>query len=315
MSQIYPLDSVIRRVDCSKPPLLYSPSEKWVIIDAKTGEVLPKRPLMSFRELRCYLVSMVHSAEVQISDCQIKDISTGLAISLNVTYEVFCQAKQAVKVVQALYDGPHPGAVLEELICRWLQAFARRQKDDGNPFIKGYFQGLKKQAEDELHRRAKEEIGLMLEARLSLKETDKIKPIQIHSQFFPVRVKDYSEELSLKIADVMLQVNEDNKIYIVATNEQEPQLLKLLQQKIGVFLRENATLDEFVYQLNGQLRDKLVTYLNDHFLLNRGRKISYLALDSSKIDSLRPKEESSLFKYEIECSIKEIGRASCRERV
>jgi len=214
-----------------------------------------------------------------------------------VTYEVSCQLEQAVKVVQALYDGPHPSAVLEELICRWLQEFARIQKHEGNPFIKGYFHGLKKQAENELKRRAKEEIGLMLDARLSLKNDALIKPIQIHSQFFPVRVKDYSEELSLKIAEAMLQVNEDNKIYIVATNEQVSQLQQLLQQQIGVFLRENATLNEFIYQLNGQLRDKLVTHLNDHFLLNRGRKISYLALDSSKIDSLRPKEESSQFEY------------------
>ncbi|MCK5524913.1 MAG: hypothetical protein KAI83_17440 [Thiomargarita sp.] len=234
--------------------------------------------------------------EGQISDCKIKDIATGLAISLNVTYEVSCQAEQAVKVVQALYDGPHPGAVLEELISRWLQAFARRQKHESNPFIRGYFHGLKKQAEDELNRRAKEEIGLMLEARLSLRDVDKIKPVQIHSQFFPVRVKDYSEELSLKIAEAMLQVNEDNKIYIVTTNEQDSQLLQLLQQKMGVFLRENVTLHEFVYQLNSQLRDKLVTYLNDHFLLYRGRKISYLALDSNEIRSLRP-EESLQFEY------------------
>ncbi|MEK8017796.1 MAG: hypothetical protein VSS75_013065 [Candidatus Parabeggiatoa sp.] len=300
MSQIYPLDTVIRRVNYSELPKTDSPSKKGVMID-KTGKHLPKKPL--FGEVRCYLVSTVHSAEAQISDCKIKDISTGLAISLNVTYEVSCQLEQAVQVVQALYDGPHPSAVLEELICRWLQEFARIQKHEGNPFIKGYFHGLKKQAEYELNRRAKEEIGLILEARLSVRDADKIKPVQIHSQFFPVRVKDYGEELSLKIAEAMLQVNQDNKINIVATNEQVSQLQQLLQQQIGVFLRENVILQEFVYQLNGKLRDNLVTYLNDHFLLNRGRKISYLALDSSDIGSLRP-EESSLFKYEIECSIK-----------
>lgn len=139
MSQIYPLDSVIRRVNYSELPK-DSPSKKGVMID-KNGKHLPRKPL--FGEVRCYLVSTVHSAESQISACRIKDISTGLAISLNVTYEVSCQAEQAVKIVQALYDGPHPGAVLEGLICRWLQAFARCQKHDGNPFIRGYFHGLK----------------------------------------------------------------------------------------------------------------------------------------------------------------------------
>jgi len=298
MSQ-YPLDPVIRRVDCSELPKKDSPSQKGIMLD-KTGKHLPKKPF--FGEVRCYLVSAIHSAEGQISACKIKDISMGQAINLTVTYEVSCQIERAVQVVQALYDGPHPGAVLEGLICLWLQEFARRQKEEGNPFIKGYFYGSRKQAEDELNRRA-EEIGLILEARLSLQEVDKIKPLPIHSQFFPVRVKDHSRELSLKIAEAMLQVNEDNKIYIVATNEQAPQLQQLLQQQIGVFLRENVTLHEFVYQLNGQLRDKLVTYLNDKILLNRGRKISYLALESNDIDSLRP-EESSFFKYEIECSIK-----------
>ncbi|MDM8558754.1 hypothetical protein [Candidatus Parabeggiatoa sp. HSG14] len=300
MSQIYPLDSVIRRVNYSELPKKDSPSKKGVMID-KNGNCLLKKSL--FGEVLCYLVSSVHSAEGQILECKIKDISAGLAISLNVTYEVSCQLEQAVKVVQALYDGPHPGAVLEELICRWLQEFVRLQKLKDESFIKGYFHGLKKQAENELHQRAKEEIGLIFEARLSLRDADKIKPLQIHSQFFPVRVKDHSEELSLKIAEAMFQVSEDNKIYIVAINEQVFELQELLQQKIGVFLRENVTLHEFVYQLNSQIRDKLVTYLNDNILLNRGRKISYLALDSSDIGALRP-EESSVFKYEIECSIK-----------
>jgi hypothetical protein len=300
MSQRYPLDPVIRRVNYSELPKPNSTSKKGVMLD-KTGKHLPKKPL--FGEVRCYLVSALDFARGEISGCKIEDISTGLAISLQVTYEVSCQLEQAVQVVQALHDGPHPGAVLEEFICRWLREFASSQKHKDEPFIQGYFHGIKKQAEDKLKQRAKEDIGLMLEARLSLKHADKIKQLQIHSQFFPVRVKDYSEELSLKIAEAMLQVNEDKKIYIVATNEQESQLQQLLQEKIGVFLRENVILQEFVYQLNGQLRDKLVTYLNDHFLLKRGRKISYLALESSDIGSLRP-EESLLFKYEIECSIK-----------
>ena len=304
MSQIYPLDPVIRRVDCSKPPILSSPSEKLVIIDAKTGEILPRRPLMSFRELRCYLVAAQKYAECEVLDCKVKDIATGRAISIDIIYEASCESGKEENLVKALFTGVHPGAVVEQFIRQCLQDFVRLNKNNGINFIDGYFQGLKEKAPEHISQRANREIDLSLELRLSLKDANKIKPLQIHSQFFPVRVKDYGEELSLKIAEAMLQVNEDNKIYIVATNEQESQLQQLLQQKIGVFLRENVTLHEFVYQLNGQLRDKLVTYLNDNVLLNRGRKISYIALDSSDIGSLRP-EESSLFKYEIECSIKD----------
>jgi len=76
MSQIYPLDTVIRRVNYSELPKTDSPSKKGVMID-KTGKHLPKKPL--FGEVRCYLVSTVHSAEGQISDCKIKDISNGLS--------------------------------------------------------------------------------------------------------------------------------------------------------------------------------------------------------------------------------------------
>ncbi|MCK5524912.1 MAG: hypothetical protein KAI83_17435 [Thiomargarita sp.] len=44
MSQIYPLDTVIRRVNYSELPKKDSPSKKGVIID-KTGKHLPKKSL------------------------------------------------------------------------------------------------------------------------------------------------------------------------------------------------------------------------------------------------------------------------------
>ena len=306
MSQIYPLDSVIRRVDCSKPPDI-SHSEKLVIIDAKTGEVLPKKPLMSFRELHCYVVSTQKYAECDVLDCKVKDIATARAISLNITYEASCESGKEPDLVKTLFKGDHPGAVVEQFIRQCIQDFVRN-KNNGIKFIDGYFQGLKEKAQENISQRANREIGLILELRLSLKEADKIKPVQLHSEFFPVRVKDYGEELSLKIKEAMLQVNEDNKINIVATHEQPLQLQILLQEKIGVFLREHATLHEFCYQLESSLRNRLIDHLNDEILLKRGRKMSSLHLESSDVGFLRPKE-SSQFRYEIECTIKDCPTA------
>ena len=304
MSQIYPLDSVIRRVDCSKPPGL-SPSEKLVIIDAKTGEFLAKKPLMSFRDFRCYVVSTQKEAESDVLDCKVKDIATARAISLNITYQASCQSGKEPDLVKALFKGDHPGAVVEQFIRQCLQDFVRVNKNNGINFIDGYFQGLKEKAQEYISQRANREIDLILELRLSLKGAyEKIKPLPIHSEFFPVRLKDYGDELSLKIKEAMLQVNEDNKINIVTTDEQSSELLNFFKETIGVFLRENVTLHEFCYQLESGLRNRLIAHLNDEVLLKRGRKISSFHLESSGVGFLRPKE-SSQFQYEIECTIKD----------
>jgi hypothetical protein len=303
MSQIYPLDSVIRRIDCSKPPDI-SHSEKLVIIDAKTGDVLPKKPLISFRELRCYVVSTQQYATCEILDCQIRDIATlKRALSFNITYQASCKSGKEQDIVKALFKGGHPHEVLEQFFKQYLQDFAQ-QKNNGDHFIDDYFCSWKEKAEEHLNKRANQEINyLILELRLSLTDADKIKPLQINSEFFPVRVKDYGEELRLKIKEAMLQVNEDNKINIVANNNRSSEL-QLLQEQIGAFLRENVTLHEFCYQLESFLRDKLIVHLNDEVLLKNGRKISSLYLESCDTAALRP-EESSLFKYKIECTIKD----------
>ncbi len=303
MGQIYPLDHVIRRVDCSRLQKTYSHSETLVVIDTKTKEVLTKKPMISFfQEFRCYLVSTQNSAESEIVDCKIKDIPTGRVISVNITYEASCESGKEDQVVQALVEGDHPGAALEKFIKQCIQEFVRLQKNNFVDFIKDYFT-RKTELETHISQTVAKKIGLTLEVRLSLKDDNKIKPIQIKSEFFPVRVKDSSEELDLKIKEAMLQINEANKINIVATNYQEPELLLLMQEKVGVFLRENVTLHEFCYHLDANLRDRIVTYLNDELLLKRGRMITYLSLESNNAISLRT-EESSLFKYKIECTIK-----------
>lgn len=161
MSQIYPLDSVIRAVDCSKPPDLYSSSEKLVIIDAKTGDILAKKPLMSFREIRCYVVSTQKEAENDVlDDSKVKDLATARAISLNITYQASCESGKEQDLVKALFKGDNPGAVVEQFIRQCLQDFVRDNKNNGINFIDGYFQGLKEKAQDYISQRANQEINL-----------------------------------------------------------------------------------------------------------------------------------------------------------
>ncbi|MEK8016135.1 MAG: hypothetical protein VSS75_004645 [Candidatus Parabeggiatoa sp.] len=309
MSQMYPLDSVIRKVDCSKPPDDISHSEKRVIIDAKKGEVLPKKPLISFRDLRCYLVSTQNYANCEVWGCQIKHIATARAVSFNITYRASCESGKEADIVKLLFKGPNPQEVLGQFFKQYLQDFAL--KNNGGHFIDDYFSGWQEKAEAYLNKRANQEIDLNLELRISLTDADKIKPLQIQSDSFPVRVKDYAEEMNLKIKEAMLQVNEDNKINIIATNERSSELQALLQEKIGAFLRENVTLHEFCDQLESRLREKLIHHLNN-VLLERGRKISALYLESSDIVALRPKE-APLFKYEIDCTIKDSPTPICVE--
>ncbi|OQW92785.1 MAG: hypothetical protein BWK78_00590 [Thiotrichaceae bacterium IS1] len=309
----HPLDNLIRQFDCENLP---PSSETLVYVNAGTGEVLLRKPSLLEKmryDFKCYIVTG-NFAEVNVPDCPVYPVRdrAGRAISLNVEYTASCQsdaemegtAVRRLKVVKALFKQHSvPATALEQLIKQWIQEVG--PKEPGR-FIDTYF-SLKEQLETHLSQKAAE-IGLVLEVRLSLKNGDLIKPLQIPTLettgIFRVLVKDYDDELSLKIKDALLRVAEETKINIVATNEKEAAILELLQNEIGIFLRENTTVHEFCYHQD-TLRDKLVDHLNRQVLLSSGRKMTSLALEKNTGKLRLPEEFPPQFTYEIECTIKD----------
>src|SRR5262245_44957797 len=110
MSQVYPLDSLIRQLDPASFHDRTEPAERLVGPDARQDQTLPKKPIVTIgRDLRYYLVSTrVRKVEGRGLICKLKSRTTGLSLEIIVDYEVRCTLGNEKRLVQALWRKEHP---------------------------------------------------------------------------------------------------------------------------------------------------------------------------------------------------------------
>ncbi|MCK5525424.1 MAG: hypothetical protein KAI83_20030 [Thiomargarita sp.] len=277
------IENIIRQLDDpSNLPHIDSSIEAIVCIDAKTGDERPigrLGRLKNFgRELRYYWVSNQNTIESAFV-CTVKDIPSNRAIDIHVAYEARCEQGNEYKVVRALYKSDHLSKTFDKLIDKWIKKYAQNKTRVGIHFLTHYFQ-LREELQEQISQHAQQEVGLILKTHIALvlEKEGPLIPFEISSDYFPVRVKDCDDELELKL-NTVLQINEEHKINSVLAYERRPQLERLVQEQIQSFFWENATLPEFIHQLNGSIRERLIVFLNN-VLIQEGRKISVLSLES-----------------------------------
>jgi hypothetical protein len=172
MSQKNFLSNVIRKVErteaAAKSKSGYS-TEKVIVIDKRTGEVQSKVPAISFGgNLSYYVVSndpSVFSDPTQL-EVEVTDFSNDRKLGMSVTYRASYEADKSSneeKIVKALYSNNSLEAELGKKIERWVIEFSRDRIAD---FIDNYFDEIKR-LQNHLQVKAKNEIGLRLELRIS----------------------------------------------------------------------------------------------------------------------------------------------------
>lgn len=133
-----------------------------------------------------------------------------------------------------------------------------------------------------LCKKADDEVGLFMQCSLSLKYENELKEYKIDSENFPVRVKDFADELSLKFS-TGLSVSEKNKIFAILNypylNELEPLVREHIKEKI----KKDITYHDFASKLNSGVKRRLTRSLNK-LLEKKGRKVAWIKLQSN-IDS------------------------------
>ena len=274
------IENIIRQLDNpSNLPHIDSSTEAIVCIDAKTGDERPIGRFRNFgRELRYYWVSTQNTIESSFV-CTVKDMPSNRAIAIHVAYGARCERGNEYKVAKALYNSEQPSKTFDRLIDKWIKEYAQNKTRVGILFITHYFQ-LREELQEQISQRAQQEVGLILNTHLALvlEKERLLIPFEISSDYFPVRVKDCDDELELKL-NAVLQIDEEHKINSVLAYERRPQLERLVQEQVQTFLWENATLPEFIDELNARLRDRLIVFLNN-VLIQEGRKISVFSLES-----------------------------------
>jgi len=299
MSQVFELDNVIRLVKDTKECKDSLHGGKIIRIDINKGEILYTKKLFDFnRNIRYYWVSNYNRAE-NVTECSIKDFSTGKDINIKIKYEVNCQPGNEEKVVLALYKGSNPGAALNELLEGWIRDSTDEiRQRGGNPVLDffNYSQGLKDALREKVYRC----VGLNSDFLLTLKYEDDLKTSTINSNYFPVRVKDYDGELNLKF-ETGLAVNQKSKIYAILNYTRLPEIEGLLTECIKKSVLESISLHSFIYDLNGSVKQKLTGILNDA-LSDKGRQIAWINFETS-ISSTFPAQTRKI-NHQVTCDIK-----------
>lgn len=295
MSQTYPLDPVIQRLHSYTSPA--DDTEKIVIINGKTGEVLQRKPLLKVvHDLRYYRVSTRNTAECEGPTCTVRDIRTGQEIHIKVVYEASCVMGHEVQVVQALYKDNHAGAFLNHLIEGWIQDFVRDQGK--SEFIQSFFE-RRDALEKHLRQKANDYVGLSLDLSLSLENEDKLDSWPIKFGNIPVRAQDYDQELNIKF-EAELHVDETRKINAVLGYSRLPWLTDLIKTHIQGFILKTVTLHKLCYETDS-VRQMLIQSLNQ-ILSKQGRRIGFLTFEFTDTPAL-PKE-FVYFEHGLNCTIK-----------
>lgn len=276
MAQTYSLDTVIRIADKDARPS--SSAEKVVVIDTGKKKVVTPSWREYFSELKYFLVSNTKNsrkeAEGKVSGIKIKDFTKGQNLEIDVSYLVSCDPGREEQVALALFEAPTPKNALEDLIAGWVKEYAGMRPTE---FIETYYD-KKDELEKRLTARALSEVGLNLQANLSLGEEEKLKPVVVGPVHFPVRVKDYDEEQNLKFR-VDLLPDEQNKIKAILHYPKNGELKAIIQEEFRRYFAANITLQQFCTALKQEpIRQALVGELN-RALEFAGRRAGFLTME------------------------------------
>lgn len=298
MSQTYHLDQVIRRVNEDIPLDSY---QKLIIVDANSKKVLPKEPLFSIgKDIKKFLISTRNTAICEGPEpFPIKDLATGKSITIKTLYEVSCSPGKEHKLALSCLDGEHPESILNKLIETSIRDFARNKKNAGIDFVQEFFR-LKTDLMREISKSVLEGMGLNIDLKITLEYENQLAPYTITTQgFFPVYVKDCNDELNLKFK-TELHVIEDNKIEAILSFTKLNKLENLIKSTAKDFLLKEITLHQFYYDLNGKVRNRLITAI-DEILYQQGRRVAVLSLEST---SISVPDDTKPIKHNVKCEIK-----------
>jgi hypothetical protein len=224
---------------------------------------------------------------------EIVDIANTRKLGIALAYRAGYEAEDRDKATQALSSGRPIKEEIEQRIKRWVNDFTRNAPRE---FIDNYRSKVR-DLQKKLQERAKEETGLRLELSITLEkqpESFKIGPAEI-----TVYVKDSDTALDLKFETELLVANE-----VQATSSQwgTLPLTKLVKDEIKNYLLKEITISQFFYELKDTVRNNLVNHLNS-ILVDKGRQIGYLSLESKAISSSSIPKELIEIQHTVQCKV------------
>lgn len=296
MTQAFFLDRVIRQVESDAA--VSTLNEKLVIIDLALKKAIAKKRFLHSAK---YFVVTNNNAGYTGAECvvpaiEIKDFNNDRTIVLKIHYQVHCDRGNEEKVAESLFDGPHPGAVLNGLIRKYLMDYVDHRPAE---FIDRFYE-RQSDLQAFISQKAYQEIGLNVLVKFSI-EVEQPHPIPIGPLSLFVRVQDYDVSQEMKIRGE-LQVDEQNKIHAMLYRPVHISLEDVIKREICQYFAASVSLHSLCTQLNDRVKQGLIEHLN-YVLKFAGRRISFLSLESNATEhAVIPFFEIS---QDVECMIQQ----------
>jgi hypothetical protein len=276
----HPLEKIIRRLDPGWPPAQLDPDERLVLLDVATGKTLDKKPLLSLREIRGYLVNTQRNpVECEGPVCSIKSPETRLAMDVACRYEARCEKGDEKKLVAALARGDHAAALVDRFIADRVVDFVAGETAVGRDVCVDFLT-LRGPLQAFIADRARSELGLILEVQVHPRpDPDRdLTAIPVRTELFPARVCDQDDQVEIRLA-TELEIDLSRRMRAVLFHHQSGGLEEAVRQVVRRVLADETTLHAFTYELTTTVRRRLLEAVNQR-LAEEGRRISFLQLES-----------------------------------
>jgi hypothetical protein len=331
MAQTYPLDKVIRVVDPDYR--VTSPNERMIGIDLSTFQAvevidlhgrtkLQRAGFLGRFKARKYLAvanngDIQNEAEGPMLRFELRDFAYDWRLGLQLKYLVSCSGGNEVKLAESLGNGSHPGAVLTDLLNKWIKEYSGNNQAD---FIENYY-SRKDDFLAHLSRRAIAEIGLNLTASVQLEaESSALGPIVIPPIHFPVRFNDDNEERDLKL-ETEVQVDPDRKILAMLSVSRNHTIEELIKTKTREYFAASVSLNTFRVPAERRRLEQSLKKQLDVFLLPFGRQLAFVSLgrvdeiEDAFFEAKRDVRFANIQEYDREVVINNTVQMSLRDYV
>ncbi|MGE5341252.1 MAG: hypothetical protein ACM3SY_07195 [Candidatus Omnitrophota bacterium] len=302
ITRIFSLDNVIHEISAteinSTRDAIKNTSKKIVILNPNSKEVVRKTTVTVFhRHYKYYLVSTQDKAQGK-TEYEIENPLSSGSVTILISYDIQCELGKEENLAQALCSDHSVTDSLNLMIKRFIQVFMGDLRSSGIAPGKD-FNSYKEKLTGDLKRFLSNQAGLHADILLSVKGEEFLKDITLNLDSFNVRVTDYNEALTLQV-EMGLDIDNSNRNAAIPYISQPDSLKDFLIEQIKRYLLENISLHQFVYQLNGTVKNELMEML-ERALQPKGRKLSWLQINT-KINFELPKQNINMH-YSVFCDI------------
>jgi hypothetical protein len=277
MSDVNHLEPIIRPTTESATPA--SPAEVVVVIDTQSKQAIDRASTIhNYSRYLKYFIVAVNTTGQNMAKAAIRlPYANGLPkdqkIAIILRYEAECRQGNEKQVAETLYDGVNPGAVFNDLLAKWVHEYLNVRWNE----ITEAYQYEKINLQGILANKALREVGLNLNAEISVEGQDKLETIVFGPTTFRVRFADRQEEEELQ---VQLEIPVDEQGDMKAVLHQGISLPDWVTKSIQKYFAENISLETFCFELNSPaVKQGLRSYLNET-LKSIGRKVAFIWLDA-----------------------------------